>query len=212
MSATIVTFSNQMGSGGSAISRAVAERLRFRYYDWEIIARAAQEAGVSPELLAIATSERAPGFFERMMSRLAGMVTSDMPPATEIPLSMNLLNSDDYRQFVEHVVRELGNQGEAVIVNRAGQLILKDKPGVLKVLIYGSPERRSHRFAEAQGLALASVRKTLADSDRQRSDYFKRLYHTDSLLCDHYDIAINTDFINGELARDMIATAAREMP
>ena len=82
MSATIVTFSNQMGSGGSAISRAVAERLRFRYYDWEIIARAAQEAGVSPELLAIATSERAPGFLERMMSRLAGMVTSDLPPAT----------------------------------------------------------------------------------------------------------------------------------
>ena len=56
MGASIITFATLMGSGGTSISRAVAEKLRFRYYDWEIIARAAQEAGVSPEVLAVATS------------------------------------------------------------------------------------------------------------------------------------------------------------
>ena len=77
MTANIVTFSNQTGAGGHAIARAVAEKLRFRYYDWEIISQAAAEAGVSPEVLAVAESEGSPGFLERMMARLAGLGVGD---------------------------------------------------------------------------------------------------------------------------------------
>src|SRR5262245_19063360 len=80
MGASVVTFTTLMGSGGSAISRAVAEQLGFGYYDWAIIARAAQEAGVSPEVLAVATSERPPGIFERVIARLAGLVAGEEPP------------------------------------------------------------------------------------------------------------------------------------
>jgi hypothetical protein len=186
--------------------------MRFRYYDWEIIARAAQEAGVSPEVLAVATSERPPGFFERVIGRLAGLVAGEEPPPGTPPPA-SLLNSDDYRQFLENVVRELGSQGESVIVNRASHLILKDTPGVLKVLIHGSIERRSARFAAAQASRdLAAVRKTIEESDRQRVEYLKRVYHTDSLSSQQFDLAISTDHISQELAVDMIAASAREMP
>jgi len=210
--ASIVTFSTLMGAGGSTISRAVADKMRFRYYDWEIIARAAQEAGVSPEVLAVATSERPPGFFERVIGTLASLVAGEEPPEGAPP-PVSLLNSDDYRQFLENVVRELGRQGESVIVNRASHLILKDTPGVLKVLVHGSPERRAARFAAAQERRdLASVRKTIEESDRQRLEYFRRVYHTDSLSSQYFDLAINTDHIAQELAVDMIAASAREMP
>jgi cytidylate kinase len=211
MGASVVTFTTLMGSGGTSISRAVAEKLRFRYYDWEIIARAAQEAGVSPEVLAVATSERPPGMFERVISRLASLVAGEEPPPGTPPPA-SLLNSDDYRQFLENVVRELARQGESVIVNRAGHLILKDVPGVLKVLVQGSLEARAARFAAAQGRDLATVRKTIEESDRQRVEYFKRVYHTDSLSSRHFDLVINTDHISTELAVDMIVASAREMP
>ena len=211
MSASVVTFTTLMGSGGSAISRAVAEKLRFRYYDWEIIARAAQEAGVSPEVLAVATSERPPGIFERVIARLAGLVAGE-EPSEGAPPPASLLNSDDYRQFLENVVRELGQQGESVIVNRASHLILKDVPGVLKVLIHGSRERRAARFAELQRREVSAVLKTIEESDRQRVEYFRRVYHTDALRSQDFDLAINTDHISQDLAVDMIAASAREMP
>jgi len=70
VTASIVTISGQTGSGGAAIARRVAEKLRYRYYDWEIISQAAQAAGVWPEVLA-ATAERVPTFLERMLRRLA---------------------------------------------------------------------------------------------------------------------------------------------
>jgi cytidylate kinase len=212
MAASVVTFSVQVGSGGSAISRAVADRLGYRFYDWEIISQAAQEAGVSPEILAVATSERRPSFMERVLGRLAGFEGEDAAsPAASVD-SPNLLTSDDYRQFIEHVVQELGSQGEAVIVNRAGQVLLKDVPGVFRVLIYGSPEKRAQRFAASQSRPIDEVRKMLADSDRQRSEYLKRVYHIDWLACANYDIAVGTDRINHDLAVDMIVTAAREVP
>ena len=211
MTASVVTFSTQVGSGGSAISRDVAERLNYRFYDWEIISRAAQEAGVSPEVLAVATSERRPSFIERVLGRLAGFDADDEAVGAS-GVSPNLLTSEDYRQFIEHVVQELGSQGEAVIVNRAGQVLLKDVIGVFRVLIYGSPERRADRFAGSQERDIHEVKKMLADSDRQRGEYLKRVYHLDWLASTNYDIAINTDRINHKLAVDMIVTAAREVP
>jgi cytidylate kinase len=212
MTASIVTFSTQMGSGGSRIGRAVAEKLRFRYYDWEVISQAASEAGVSPEVLAIATSERPPGFFERMMARLAGLGAGEDPSSETASPRLSMMNSEDYRQFLEHVVQELGAQGDAVIVNHSGQVILRDLPGVLKVLVTGGFERRVARLAEAQGRPPDAARKTVEDSDRQRSDYFKRVYHIEWLSMSNYDLALNTDRISADLAADMVATAARQLP
>jgi cytidylate kinase len=212
MTASVVTFSTQIGSGGGRIARAVAEKLRFRYYDWEVISQAATEAGVSPEVLAVATSERPPGFFERMMSRLMGLGAGEEFSGQAAAPRMSMMNSEDYRQFLEHVVKELGAQGDAVIVNHSGQVILKDLPGVLKVLVTGSPERRAGRMAETMGRDPALARETVANSDKQRFDYFQRVYHVEWLSMRHYDLAINTDRVSAELAADMAATAARELP
>jgi cytidylate kinase len=212
MTASVVTFSTQIGSGGSRIARAVAEKLRYRYYDWEVISQAASEAGVSPEVLAVATSERPPGFFERMMSRVMGLGAGEDPLNEPAAPRLSMMNSEDYRQFLEHVVRELGAQGEAVIVNHSGQVILKDLPGVLKVLVTGSTERRVARLVDLQGREPDAARKMIEESDRQRADYFRRVYHIEWLSMANYDLALNTDHVAAELAVDMATAAAKELP
>jgi hypothetical protein len=200
-----------MGTGGGRLARAVAEKLRFRYYDWEVISQAANEAGVSPEVLAVATSERSPGFFERMMARLAGPGESEEASGGPAPPRPNLLTSDDYRQFLDRVVRELGNRGDAVIVNHSAPAVLKDQPGVLKVLVTSAYERRAERLAQSQGTDVAAARKLIEDSDRQRADYYKRVYRIDWLNMGNYDLGLSVDHVAPELAIDMVAAAAREM-
>ena len=68
MAANVVTFTVQLGSGGFAIAHQVADRLGFRYFDWEITSEAAVRAGVSPA--DVAASEHVPSFLERIMRRL----------------------------------------------------------------------------------------------------------------------------------------------
>lgn len=213
MTASVVTFSNQIGANGSAIARAVAEKLRYRYYDWEVISQAAAAAGVSPEVMAVATSERPPNLLERMMRRLAAVASeeADETPAPAGP-RQSVLTSDDYRQFIEQVVRELGRQGDAVIVGHAGQAVLRDVPGVVRVLIIGSPAIRAERVAGNQGISVEQARRTIEGSDQQRADFFKRAYHIDWLDASRYDVALRTDRLSTELARDMIVAVAREVP
>jgi cytidylate kinase len=212
MTAAVVTFSNQIGANGGSIARAVAEKLRFRYYDWEVLSQAAAEAGVSPEVVAVAAAERAPNLLERMMRRLAAAPDVEETPTPPAGQRQSIFTSDDYRQFIEHVVRELAQRGEAVIVGHASQFVLTDRPGVLRVLLYGSVEQRVRRLSATQGTNPDLARQTVTQSDRQRSDFFKRTYHGDWLDARTYDVALNTDRLTVELARDMIVACAREVP
>src|SRR5688500_8839757 len=144
MSANIVALSVQTGSGGYAIARQVADRLGFKYYDWEITLEAARLAGVPPT--DVVAAERVPGFLERMMRRLGAISTmtiegspgfSDPSPAVWNS-ALQSLTSDDYRQFIERVVEGLSQAGDAVIVGHAGQRILRNTSGVLKVFVHGA--------------------------------------------------------------------------
>ncbi len=63
MPCRVICISRSLGSGGEEIGRTVAKELGFRYADEEIIVRAAQKAGVSPET--VAEVEHTPGLIER---------------------------------------------------------------------------------------------------------------------------------------------------
>lgn len=215
MAAATVTFSVQIGSGGFALARGVAERLGFRYYDWEVTSQAAQMAGVSPDL--VAASERVPGFIERMMRRLstapalAPEETVLEPAPAMVVSAVQGLSSDDYRHFVERVVRELVAQGKAVIVGHAAQAILRDEASAFKVLVHGSPQRRAERLAVEQRTTVEQASATIRQSDKDRSELFRRVYRIDWLDAAVYDLCINTDRVPNELSEEAIVGAVKQM-
>ena len=126
MTANVIALSVQTGSGGFAVAHQVAERLGFRYYDWEITSEAAVRAGVSPN--EVIAAERVPGFVERMMRRLGaasavsvegGPVFSELSPAA---WSTRPAEPDLGRLPPVHRAHRPGarRQGDAVIVGHAG--------------------------------------------------------------------------------------------
>lgn len=220
MTATTVTLSIQLGSGGYTVAHMVADALKFRYYDWEITSEAANLAGVSPEV--VAASERVPSFIERVMRRLASAtaISGDEttpsptiePPPTMLVSAVQGLTSDDYRQFIERVVVQLAEAGESVIVGHAGQAILQTRPGVLKVLLYGSIGRRIERFAAEHQVSLDEAASTIKQSDKERGALFRKVYHMDWLDAAMYDLAINTDYLPEDFITDTVVRAAQTVP
>lgn len=218
MTATVIALSAQNGTAGHSIARQVAEKLAYRYYDWEITLQAAELAGVPPS--DVVAAERVPGFLERMMRRLGAVSTMTIEgspgfsdPSPEVwNTALQSLTSDDYRQFIERVVERLADQGEAVIVGHAGQHILRKRSGVLKVLIHGSLPVRAKRHAQEQGMDLAAAETALKQSDKDRSNLLKSVYHFDWTDASVYDITINTDHVSEEWAVNTIVEAARKLP
>lgn len=218
MPANVVSLSVQNGSGGYTIARRVAEALSFRYFDWEVTTEAARLAGVSPS--DVLAAERVPGFFERTMRRLGAISSMTMeggpgfsdPSPAVWSTAIESLTSEDYRQFIEAVVKQLASDGDAVIVGHAGQYILRDRPGVLKGFIHGSLEVRADRHAREQNIGRDEALNLLKQSDKDRRNLLRTVYHLDWADAANYDITLNTDHLSEDWAVETIVAAAREMP
>ena len=204
MSCTVVCISRAVGAGGEEIGRIVAAEFGFRYADEEIIVRAAQEAGVSPET--VAQVERTPGLLERILESMARTplaaegLSSVAPPEP--------LVTPKYEGLIERIIRDIADQDNVVIVAHGASLPLADKRGVLRVLITGSVEVRAERLAQKADL-YDWARKMIRESDRQRQRYLRRFYDVERELPTHYDLVVNTDVLSPQLAAQLVATAVK---
>ena len=215
MPASVVALSVQAGSGGFDIARQVADQLGFRYYDWEITSEAAARAGVSPtEVIA---SEHMPGFFERIMRRLAASSTVTLegggalaePSPAIWATALQSMDSDEYRPFIEKVILELADQGDAIIVGHAAQHILREQPGVLKVMLHGAAKERAERLSGEQELNFEQALTNINQLDKDRGDLLKKLYKFDLLDVRKYDLTLSTDQIRPDTAIETIMAAVR---
>ncbi|HRP07345.1 MAG TPA: cytidylate kinase family protein, partial [Gemmatimonadales bacterium] len=88
-----ITISREYGAGGSSVARLVADRLRWRLVDNQLVDEVARRAGLSAEDVAH-RQERGPSFIERLARALATaspelMVPEDaeLPEAAEVRLA-----------------------------------------------------------------------------------------------------------------------------
>jgi len=202
MGCKVISISRALGAGGEEIGRDVAARLGFRFVDQEIVARAAEKAGVSPDKMAEA--ERTPPLIHRILLHIG---TTAVEPAGYIPAPAH--TSPAYESLIEQVIRETAAQGNVVIMAHAASIPLAGESAVLRVLITGSPESRAARLAKSGTNDDRKARKAVADSDREREKYLDRFYGIGAELPTHYDILLNTDVLSLSVAADVIVAAAK---
>ncbi|MGE5595300.1 MAG: AAA family ATPase [Hyphomicrobiales bacterium] len=208
MNTRVVTIARQVGAAGEEVAAGVASRLGFRVIDYQVIQKAAEEAGVSPET--VSEAEHTPSLMTRLLEALARNPTMPVAAwADPLPLSTSpLFTSSDYRKFVEEVIRDVAEQGNSVIVGHGAHVALRGRFDTLSVLITGSPEFRSRRIMAGMGVDEKTALKTVERTDNERIDYFHRFYDTGWLSPWVYDLCINTDHINPDQAAEIIAKCA----
>src|SRR5439155_21682693 len=126
--------------------------------------------------------------------------------------AIRALTSRDYRRLIEQIVERLADQGEAVIVGHAGQVVLRNRPHVLKVLIRGSVEKRAERLAADENRQYDKALTIVGDSDKERLAFFKQAYSVDLMTSALYDLAIDTDRLPSTVATELVLTAVAQMP
>lgn len=209
MNTTVIAVARQVGAAGEEVARAVAEKLDYRFVDYQIVQDAAREAGASPE--AVSEAERSPSLLTRILETLARnpsmpeAVWANPTPLAETPM----YTSADYRRFIEQVIIDIADQGRAVIVGHAGQAVLKGRTDVMRVLICGSVSVRARRIMAGMGIDEEEARKVAERTDQERIIYLDRFYDTAWLSPPTYDICLNTDHLNVEQATELIEEAAR---
>ena len=202
MAFRVVCISRAMAAGGEDVGREVAQLLRFRYVDEQIITRAAEQARVDPAL--VAKAEHRQPLMQRLLEKLpraagvAGIVMAGTgAPVGPLPSSGSGPKADvaDLRAMIQAAIHEVANVGEAVIVAHAASMALANVTGVLRVLVTASAATRIRRLAERERLVAEEAERRIATSDRERREYFQRFYKLPEELATHYDLVVNTDVL-----------------
>ena len=234
---SVVTVSRQRGSNGSYIALDVAERLGLRYLDREILDSVARQAGVSVE--AVQAIEDRAGRLARVLHllgarpKLPTVASASLreQESTEEQLRALMertgLDRDaavarlkstgglaytppaDYLDLVTSVMSDYAAKGQAMIVGRGGQMILRRQPGVLHVQVIASFETRVYNIIQREGVKWREAAHRVRLSDEQRAGYMRRFYNADWLDSNLYDMVINTEQIADDVAADMIEQAAK---
>ncbi len=191
----LVTISREYGSGGRIIGRLVAEKLGIPFYDKEILDMAAEQSGLSREIVEAAELRAKSSFSYSLASAMnfgEGMIGDTV--------------SINEKLFVAQydVIHQIAEAGEGVIVGRCADYILKDLPGVTNVFIYGEQEDRIRRTIDVYGADPKKAEGIVKSYDKARANYYH--YHTSQKWGEfsNYNLAINSSYISDEAAADLI--------
>lgn len=180
---TIVTISRQFGSLGSQIAREAAELLGYKLVWRDLINQSALRAGAPSAALAVIDE----------LGLLGISLTKK-----EVRL---------YRQALRQVMEELYEKGNAVIVGRAGQIILQEKPDVIHVRVIAPAGLRAARIAERQQITLEKALAQIEASDKNRRKFVKRFFEIDWNSPEFYDLVINTTHLTASESARLIVQA-----
>jgi cytidylate kinase len=116
-----------------------------------------------------------------------------------------------YARLVEQVIREFAQEGNAIIIGRGGQVILKDIPSTLHILIIAPEDIRIHRLSERMNIDSKEAKKRVLLGDKERARYLKRFHNAEWKEPSLYDITINTAKLSEDLAVKIIYDTALQL-
>jgi len=204
----VVAISRAIGAEGERIGALVSERLGFRYVDEEIITTAAEKQGIDPSM---PCAERRKSVIQRVLEGLGQSGAAGATPGgpTWVPDdSSELAQSHDLRALIRETIDETASRGDVVIVAHAAAFALAGRDDLLRVLVTAPVEIRTQHLAEARGADAAQAAKELKRSDEARAAYLKTFYGVEHELPTHYDLVLNTETLEPDVAAEIVARAA----
>jgi cytidylate kinase len=203
----VITVSRELGSGGNHVIDLLCDRLGYCRIDKAMLSEIAAEAGI--DVKAVLAKERdvtgKPRLISDQMTSLYGRQPSAFGRAGEI-------DDQTYTRVVRETMVRYAEAGDAIIVGRAGQIILHEQPHTLHVHLYASPEARVRNLVERYGVTKLDAQRRIERSDEQKRMYIRNM-HKNANWKDlkYYHLAIDSGALAPDVVVELIVTAAQSL-
>jgi len=202
----VVTLSASYGARGDKVGRALAERLQLPFVDRAIpTAAAARQLGL-PEDVAESLDEHPPSRWQRIAGRFANVGVPVGPVV--LPTDMTL-TPEQFRSVTEAQLQRMADTTGAVVLGRAGMVVLGGRPDVLCVRLDGPVEVRIAQVA-ALGIDEASARQGQQEVDSARETYARVFFNVRQDDPRLYHVILDSTVLSVEACVDIIVRAAQE--
>ena len=191
-----LTVAREFGSGGALVAQTISERLGWRLLDKALIEAVAGAARVDPEL-ARRYDERIDSWAHRVGRRGLWRGAFEAVPALN---GTEVFDCETMTALARSLIEEAYAAGRCVIVGRAGQCVLQERPDAFHVFVYAPWADRVARVRQRvpEGTDVESL---IRDTDRQRAEHIRMHFG-----CDWADPHLYHLLISSELGEDATAS------
>jgi cytidylate kinase len=172
----IITIGRQYGSGGRFIAKKLAEELGIKFYDNELLAKAAVESGLSNHVI------------ETYDEKKDGLFSGVVPSAFSVDLSLG--QKVFLAQF--EAIKKVAENESAVIVGRCADYVLEDMDNVVNIFVTAPLKDRIERAIKYYNVEQKKADAIVLKMDKKRASYYN--FYSDKKWgkADTYDLCINS--------------------
>lgn len=195
---TVITIGREFGSGGKYIGEKLSKELNMKLYDKELLQKVSEETDIDINLLNEVDEKQERSFWYTFATGMYS-VEEGINSISEIP--------SNERVFIEQakVIEELAEIENCIIIGRCANVILQDKPNVLKVFIYASDfDFKVRRKMEYGNLTEEEAKEQLERIDKERATYYQYFSNQKWGEREGYDLLIDTSKIGVDAAVNII--------
>jgi len=195
----VITISRQYGAGGRTIGEKVAKKLKYSFFDNELIQMVAEKAKVSEGTVKSFEKEKH-GKFQEFVS---GMMPKRLVDFIRFG-GNEMIEEKIYVDLLRNIIRKIAEEGNAVIIGRASQYILKDYENVHNVLVVAERNDRVKFMEKNYGLSPFQADQAVTWDDKRRANLYRKFRKTDYEKPHHYRLILNMSKLNVAKAVELI--------
>jgi len=220
----IITVSREIGAGAATISRKLAEALGCPCIDKEIIHEIGKKLGKDQEEMADFDQDTYNRLSVFMQETLSGMATGGVLGTFGLgPLDwegMNLTHPyphteyehEEYITVLKSVVEEFARGGNAVLLGRGGQCILRAYPGAIHLRIVADLEDRLKRLIDEQQIDREKATRLITERDESARKFIEDFFDAEWTDPHLYHLTANTSRIPLDTVVDLVLRLAGKTP
>ena len=198
MKNTIINVGRQFGSGGGFVAKAIGRKLGIPVYDNELISKAAEESGYSKSVFE-------GGEKRKSLFSMSSFFASGRLPFGE---SSGYINDDMLFKIQSDVIRNIAEKGNAIIVGRCADYILRDLD-CLDIFVCAPMEFRVQRLVKNEGLDPEEAEELMRRKDRTREAYYNFYTFGAWGVASNYDLCVDSSILGIEGTADFIIDFGR---
>lgn len=201
MSKLIINLDKEYGCGGTEIGKILAKRYNIPFYDKEITDRASRESSINLELFKKVEQQQTNSFLYSLAMGAYNYGSSVTPAGT---VSM----SDRIYLAINETIKNIANEGSAVIMGKCSNYILRKLPDTVNVFVCCNYNDRIDTIMKRENVSEKKAIELIEKSDKKHSSYIKyyiNVKNSDSLM-KYNDLIINVSTAGIDGAVKLIET------
>lgn len=191
----VICIGRQLGSGGRAIGKILAQQFGIAYYDSEILSLAAQHSGMSRDVFARTDEHK--GFLRHMLGSFTPVVGAS-------DFYSNQLSSEHLFTLQSQAIRRAADSHACIFIGRAADYVLRHHQRCISIFVSANYEDRINRIVQSQHVTSQAARRMIEAGDRSRADYYNFYAQGTWGAADTYNLLINSSTLGIERTADVI--------